>query len=138
VTRIVPDAIVEVVRHRASGFCEYCRVPEALTGFTLQVDHVIARSHGGTDDVDNLAWACAICNLYKGTNLSGFEPATKTIIRLYNPRQDRWAEHFRLNDGVLEPLSGIAGVTIRLLRMNQRETVLARKIYAMCFPTSNG
>jgi len=38
----------------------YCDAPAA------HVDHVIPRSRGGSDDIDNLVPACARCNLSKG------------------------------------------------------------------------
>lgn len=35
----------------------------------MHIDHVIPRSRGGTDDMDNLAVSCAPCNLSKGDKL---------------------------------------------------------------------
>jgi len=35
-----------------------------LNGATLE--HIVPRNHGGTDDLDNLAIACARCNSEKG------------------------------------------------------------------------
>jgi 5-methylcytosine-specific restriction endonuclease McrA len=32
----------------------------------FHVEHVIARKHGGKDAMENLAWSCIFCNLYKG------------------------------------------------------------------------
>ena len=28
----------------------------------LTVEHIIPKNRGGTDDIDNLAWACSDCN----------------------------------------------------------------------------
>lgn len=47
--------------------CAYCG-----TDFTFAVptvDHVRPLARGGTNDLDNLAWACLHCNLRKGTKL---------------------------------------------------------------------
>jgi hypothetical protein len=44
--------------------------------------------------LDNLALACWACNLKKGPNLTGLDPETEEIISLFNPRKDRWADHF--------------------------------------------
>ncbi len=47
------------------GFvCRYCgaRPPEAQ----LEVDHILPRARGGTDDIENLATACYECNHGKG------------------------------------------------------------------------
>jgi hypothetical protein len=40
--------------------CAYCGEP------ANEVDHVISRKDGGTDDLDNLVAACRRCNLAKG------------------------------------------------------------------------
>lgn len=37
------------------------------------VDHLVARKHGGTDDLDNLVAACAPCNYAKGAG--AFSPS---------------------------------------------------------------
>jgi len=47
------------------GFrCRYCGVSVA-DGAVLHVDHVIPRSKGGTDRMDNLVTACFACNVGK-------------------------------------------------------------------------
>ena len=48
----------------------YCANPECGTHFEmrhLDVDHIIARSKGGTDHIDNLQLLCANCNRIKGS-----------------------------------------------------------------------
>ena len=42
--------------------CHYCE----KHGRPMELDHVVARSKGGTDDYDNLAVACIVCNTDKG------------------------------------------------------------------------
>lgn len=47
------------VRERAGDRCEYCRIRQADEPFvTYQIEHVIPKQHGGTDDAGNLALAC--------------------------------------------------------------------------------
>jgi hypothetical protein len=42
------------------------------------------------------------CNAHKGPNLSGLDPESGALVRLFHPRQDRWDEHFEpSNAGVL-------------------------------------
>jgi hypothetical protein len=60
----------------------------------LQVDHVIPRQHGGSDDDDNLALSCVDCNLHKGPNLTGIDPQSGLVIELFHPRRHAWREHF--------------------------------------------
>lgn len=51
------------------GFaCRYCGAT-AASGVQLHADHVIPRSAGGPDTLDNLVTACAGCNFGKGARL---------------------------------------------------------------------
>jgi len=52
-----------LVRKRDHATCHYCG-RYAPGG---EADHVIPLSRGGTDALDNLAWACATCNRSKGS-----------------------------------------------------------------------
>jgi 5-methylcytosine-specific restriction endonuclease McrA len=82
------------VRQRSRARCEYCQSPEAFAELRFQVDHIIPQQHGGPTASANLAWSCLRCNKHKGPNLSGIDPATGQVVRLFHPRRDRWAEHF--------------------------------------------
>jgi hypothetical protein len=86
--------------------------------------------HGGLTVLENLAWACFHCNRHKGTDLGSVSARTGTLIRFYNPRIDRWNEHFHWNEGRIEPLSEIGEVTARLLEFNHTERVAFRKLLA--------
>ena len=107
------------VRQRANGRCEYCRLPDsALESEDFHVEHIIPRKHGGLDDVDNLAWACIFCNLYKGPNLASFDPDSRELTRLFNPRRDRWEEHFKLEGSSIVGLTAVGRTTCWLLDLN--------------------
>jgi hypothetical protein len=109
----------EAVRQRAGGRCEYCHLPDfAMAPEDFHVEHVIARKHGGGDDLDNLAWACIFCNLYKGPNLASLDPDTGELTRLFHPRRDRWDEHFRLDGARIVGRTAVGGTTIWLMEMN--------------------
>ncbi|HMO87033.1 MAG TPA: HNH endonuclease signature motif containing protein, partial [Lacipirellulaceae bacterium] len=71
------------VRQRAGGRCEYCRFPDHASDLPFHVEHIVASSHGGDDSMENLAWACARCNLRKGPNLATIDPDTRTQVALY-------------------------------------------------------
>jgi hypothetical protein len=47
---------------------------------------------------------------------------------LYNPRQQRWADHFQLEDAIIEPLTAEGVVTARLLRLNLDQRVAERRL----------
>ncbi len=64
------------VRQRAAERCEYCQLHQRNSELPHHVEHIIARQHGGSDEIDNLALACHRCNLRKGPNLSGIDPGT--------------------------------------------------------------
>jgi len=61
------DAIVFV---RANGKCEYCGVDlihDRITWDSVQFDHVIPKSKEGSDEEQNLALSCKVCNNAKMT-----------------------------------------------------------------------
>lgn len=124
----VPAVLRRLVRERASECCEYCLLPESLTLFTHALDHVIAEKYGGATDEANLALSCGICNGYKGSDLASVDPETAQIVPLFHPRRDRWADHFRLSGGRIEPLTATGRVTARLLRFNDPERVEERAL----------
>ena len=85
----MPSPIRQFVRERAESRCEYCRFRERhLPFWPFHLDHIVARQHLGLDDPANLAWACQRCNLRKGTNLTGVDPDSSQIVRLFDPRAD--------------------------------------------------
>jgi hypothetical protein len=108
----------DLVRERARRCCEYCQMPQECDDLPFQIEHVIARVHDGSDDPENLALACVPCNLYKGTNLSGIDPKTGKIVRLFHPRLHQWNRHFQWNGATLEGKTAIGRATIRVLRIN--------------------
>jgi hypothetical protein len=107
------------VRRRARSRCEYCQRRQVDSPLIpLHIEHIIARKHGGQDDLDNLALACAECNLHKGSNLTGIDPESGQIVSLYHPRRDRWNEHFVWSDVRIVGITAIGRTTIRVLELN--------------------
>ncbi len=68
-----------------------------------------------------------ICNWFKGANISSVD-AAGAIVRLFNPRSERWEDHFRLTAAVVQPLTGTGEATARLLRLNAAERVVERNM----------
>jgi len=124
----VDSKLRDAVRERANGRCEYCRLPEVATELAFQVDHIIAEKHRGPTVLENLALACAYCNRFKGTNLSGVDPDTGSMTRLYRPRDDRWNDHFAWAGPEVLGLTAIGRTTIEVLRINHPEAVELRSI----------
>jgi hypothetical protein len=123
------------VRQRAGGICEYCQMPEDCDELDFQVDHIIARKHHGDDDLDNLAWACFACNNHKSSDIAGRDVVTGDIVRLFNPRQDFWDEHFRWDGPELVGVTPIGRVTVDVLSINLwyrrvlRESLIAEGVF---------
>ncbi len=118
---------IRIVRDRAAGLCEYCQLPAALHPAPFQTDHIIARQHGGTDDLNNLALACIHRNRFKGPNIAGIDPDTEELTRLFHPRTDVWNHHFTRLGAAILPLSAIGRVTARVLNMNNPEVLWLRE-----------
>lgn len=55
--------------------CIYCGKKSYNNRSELHIDHVFPCSKGGADTADNLATACAECNLAKGTKIIGAQDA---------------------------------------------------------------
>jgi hypothetical protein len=117
----------EYVRQRAKELCEYCRLPDWLPPLeAFHIEHIIARQHGGSDDLDNLAFACHRCNAYKGPNLSGVDPLTDQIVNLFHPRRSVWEDHFRVAGFSVQGLTPVGRATVDLLQMNAPRRVERR------------
>lgn len=108
----------EFVRARAERVCEYCRLAEAFYPGPYFAEHIIAKQHGGPDRDDNLAYACAHCNLHKGPNIAGLDPATGDLTRLFHPRTDEWSVHFEWSGHILVGRTAIGRTTVVVLAMN--------------------
>lgn len=82
------------VKERASERCEYCHAPQAIIGQAFHFDHIVPLSLGGQTNFDNLAYACAHCNLAKSSKSKALDPITQHRELLLNPRKDKWNDHF--------------------------------------------
>src|SRR5687767_8424442 len=104
--RYIPAELKRFVVARAAGLCEYYLTPGGDIFVSFQVDHVIADKHGGPTAAANLAYSCPRCNQFKGSDAGSidwrFDAAGEIdwdrslLVRFFNPRRDRWADHFAL------------------------------------------
>jgi hypothetical protein len=126
----IPVKLRREVVKRAGGCCEYCRTNSEAHSINFAIDHVIAEKHGGETKSDNLCYSCFWCNSYKGSDLSSvdWESGKKIVVTLFNPREQIWDEHFRLEDLEILALTSHGRVTINLLQMNATERLEERKI----------
>jgi len=122
----LPQELVALVRRRGDGRCEYCRLPEHGTRAPFEVEHVISKQHRGKSVKENLAWACAFCNRRKGPNVAGIDPLDNRLVRLFDPRTDRWTRHFALRGAQIVGKTDIGRTTVEVLQMNGERMVLLR------------
>ena len=115
---------------RAKGRCEYCRTPEDFVPDPLAVEHIIPHSEGGKTRLDNLASDCLACNGRKYNKVTGVDPLTQEFAPLFNPRKQRWQDHFTWSeDGLLIiGLTPTGRATTKTLTMNNRKVVNLRRI----------
>jgi len=106
------------VRERAGARCEYCLLPESQAVPPHEPDHLIAVKHDGQTTSENLALACFLCNRFKGSDIASIDAVTSELVGLFNPRTQRWFEHFRLDGAYIVPLTAVGRVTEKLLRFN--------------------
>ena len=51
------------VYDKYNGHCAYCG--KVISIKEMQVDHILSKRNGGTNDIDNLNPSCRLCNHYK-------------------------------------------------------------------------
>jgi len=122
----IPAALRRVVWQRAEGRCEYCLISEQDFLAPHEPDHIVATQHGGQTSLENLALACYDCNRPKGPNIASVDPQTGQSVFLFNPRRERWAEHFRLEAARIVPLTSVGRATAALLQFNTPNRVRLR------------
>jgi len=125
----VSETIRQRVRQRAENRCEYCLSYQDYIMGRLQIDHIQPLAKGGDDTEDNLCLACELCNQYKWAQTQGSDPQSGEIVSLFNPRQQRWQEHFTWSQEGTEiiGLTACGRATVRALRLNNSLGVTVRK-----------
>lgn len=73
---------------------------------------------------------CVFCNRGKGTDLGSIAGSSGNFVRFFNPRVDRWFDHFRIAGARIEPVTETGEVTVRILDFNSAERLLERE--ALC------
>ena len=128
-------ALIRLVWQRAGERCEYCRIAQAFDEITFEIDHIIARKHGGPTTEGNLALSCFWCNSAKGSNIAGRDRHTRKLTSLFHPRRHKWSRHFRWDGPLLVGKTPIGRATIAVLNINDpfrvelREELLAEGLF---------
>jgi hypothetical protein len=133
----MPDAISKALRERiaaeAGHRCGYCLTDQAVSGAQMHIEHLTPRACGGASEPANLWLSCAWCNSYKGTQTAAIDPDTGDLVSLFNPREQRWSDHFAWTDGGVRilGLTPTGRATVEALRLNNPYIVPARRLWAV-------
>lgn len=116
---------------RALFLCEYCHALEQASPTAFEVEHIVPKREGGSDDVMNLALSCRSCNQYKGVATTGLDTNTDFDEPFFNPRTDVWREHFRydLATLTLQGKTATGRATVLRLQMNSERQIAARRVW---------
>ncbi len=126
--RHIPEELKERVRAEAGECCGYCLSPQRLVLGWLEIEHIVPSARGGSDEEDNLWLACRLCNNYKGTQTETLDPVTNKRVALFNPRRQRWSDHFAWSeDGTRVLGRTVCGrATVLALQLNNWIAVMVR------------
>jgi hypothetical protein len=114
---------------RAQSRCEYCRSPEAFSLDTFAIDHIVPITESGSDDLDNLAFACHNCNNRKQDDQTAIDPESQQRVPLFHPRNDQWKDHFLWREDalVIIPITATGRATVLRLQLNRTGAVNVRR-----------
>ena len=124
----ISESVRKQVQDRANNRCEYCYKPEYASFHGFHVDHIVPIKHGGTSELENLAWACLECNVNNGRDISSYDEFSGELTPLFNPRTQLWADHFVLDDhAIVHGKTPVGRVTIHMLNMNHISQIEIRR-----------
>lgn len=125
-TGIAGSLRAQVVQ-RAGQRCEYCQLSQLGQEASFHIDHVVPRAADGPTSAENLAVACVSCSLRKWAKQTAIDPDSGEVVSLFNPRTQRWAEHFRWEGERVVALTPTGRATIAALAMNRPLIVAIRQ-----------
>ena len=126
-SRYIAESTRLAVAERAEYRCEYCLIEQDDSFYPFQIDHIISLKHGGETSLDNLAYACFPCNVNKSSDVGTVLLPQRTFVRLFNPRIERWEDHFSVESGMFHASSAIGEATIKVLKLNEVERIIERR-----------
>lgn len=127
----IPKDLRARVAEQARYRCGYCLTQEMVVGVPMDVDHIIPEVLNGPTEEENLWLACSLCNSHKGDRVTAVDPATSEVVRLFDPRRQRWGEHFAWADGgaLIVGLTAVGRATVVALNMNRAPLVRSRRLW---------
>lgn len=100
---------------------------QALQGATFHVEHIVPRSAGGSDELENLAWACPSCNLKKSNRSMATDPSTKQAVTLFNARADAWDIHLAWSGCAIVGRTAVGRALVAAFDLNHNRRLRIRE-----------
>lgn len=128
---MISAALRQRIAQQATAQCGYCLTQEVVSGIPLTLEHLLPKAKGGEDIEDNLWLSCRLCNEAKGVLTEASDPETGELVPLFNPRRQRWREHFRWNQAGTHiiGITPIGRATVEALSLNCELRILARALW---------
>lgn len=127
----IPKKLRKLVAAQARHRCGYCLSAESVVGLSMEIEHLVPQILGGPTCEENLWLACPACNAFKGQRISARDPESGLTVRLFNPREQLWREHFLWIDAGARVAgqTPIGRATALALHLNRPILVTARRIW---------
>lgn len=126
---IIPGEIRLQVMLRSGHCCEYCKSQDKFSPVFFTIDHITPLAENGTHNLENLAYACPLCNRLKWQKVHVPDPVTNNQVQIFNPRAEQWSDHFQWSEDYLHiiGITAIGRATVNALRLNREKLVRYRK-----------
>lgn len=127
----ISEAVRARVRASAQDRCGYCQSLQKYVLGILEIEHIIPKAAGGSDEEENLWLACRLCNSYKGIQTQGQDPESDRNVKLFNPRFQQWTRHFTwINNGThIEGITACGRATVIAMQLNNPYAVPVRQAW---------
>jgi hypothetical protein len=126
----IPDDLAQRVRETAKNRCGYCLSPQKYVMGRLEIEHIQPTSKGGSDDEVNLWLSCSLCNGHKADKVGDVDPSTGEFNPLFNPRTQKWSEHFKWSDDGIRVIgiTPVGRATVKALHLdNDPDALIVRE-----------
>jgi hypothetical protein len=131
VTGYLSEELRRRIRQQAGDRCGYCLSPQYLVMGVLEIEHIVPKAAGGSDNEENLWLACRLCNSFKSGQTHGLDPQTGQLVQLFHPRTQTWYDQFEwAQDGtqiIGKTPCGRASVVV--LQLNNLVAVTVRRFW---------
>lgn len=130
-SRPISEALYQAVAQDAAHACGYCRAPQRVLPYRLEIEHLTPVSLGGGDDRANLWLGCHKCNKLRSNRVTAIDPLTQREVSLFHPRHHVWKDHFSWEHEGLHIVgrTAIGRATVAALRLNDVYHQSARSVW---------